>query len=312
PDVPLYATVTNGDHGMYRTQPSLDDLNRFFDHYLKGIDNGYQNTPRLRVWWEAGRDGKRAPGWTTSAPAWPPPTDVKRLFLGANGALDGAAPGTGGPDPYAYAGPTGQGIQNARYSGVTTQPDKYLWDVKPAPGTAVAYTSAPMAADTTVLGSGSLDLWLASTAPDTDLQVTLTEVRPDGQEEYVQAGWLRASHRKLDPAQSTATRPFQTHQQADQELLTPGSATPMRIEIFPFGHVFRAGSRVKVWIEGPKFLPELWGFASLPVPAANLIYHDAAHPSSLALPVVPGFAVPAADQSLPACGTVIRQPCRPA
>jgi predicted acyl esterase len=86
----------------------------------------------------------------------------------------------------------------------------------------------------------------------------------------------------------------------------------MRIEIFPFGHVFRAGSRIKVWIEGPKFLPELWGFASLPVPAANLVYHDAAHPSSLALPVVPGFVVPAADASYPACGTVIRQPCRPA
>ena len=62
PKVPLYATVTNGDHGMYRTDPSLQDLNKYFDHYLKGVDNGYQTTPRIRVWWEAGRNGTRAPG----------------------------------------------------------------------------------------------------------------------------------------------------------------------------------------------------------------------------------------------------------
>ena len=132
----------------------------------------------------------------------------------------------------------------------------------------------------------------------------------------MQAGWLRASHRKLDPTQSTATRPYQTHQQADQAPLTPGTPTPMRVEIFPFGHLFRAGSRIRISIEGPKFLPELWGFAALPIPATNLVYHDVAHPSSLALPVLPsldafppGSTVPPTD---PACGTVIRQPCRPA
>ena len=86
----------------------------------------------------------------------------------------------------------------------------------------------------------------------------------------------------------------------------------MRVEIFPFGHVFRAGSRIRISIEGPKFLPELWGFAALPVPATNLVYHDAAHPSSLALAVLPGSVVPDADRSLPTCGSVIRQPCRPA
>jgi putative CocE/NonD family hydrolase len=311
PKVPLYATVTNGDHGMYRTDPSLQDLNKYFDHYLKGVDNGYQTTPRIRVWWEAGRKGTRAPGWVTSIGQWPPKTKTDRWYLDQGGAL-GTKKGSGLPDPYAYAGPTGQGIQNPKYSGVTSQPDTYLWSVKPAPGTNAAYTSAPLTKDTAVLGSGSLDLWLASTAVDTDLQVTISEVRPDGQEEYVQAGWLRASHRRLDPTQSTATRPYQTHLQADQEMLTPGTPTPMRIEIFPFGHLFRTGSRIRISIEGPKFLPELWGFAALPLPATNLVYHDAGHPSSLALPVLPGFTPPAADAAYPPCGSVIRQPCRPA
>ena len=311
PKLPLYATLTNGDHGMYRTAPSLADLNRFFDHYLKGANNGYENTPRFRVWWESGRGGQRAPGWVTSIGQWPPKTRTQRWYLDQGSAL-GANKGSGGPDPYAYAGPTGQGIQNPKYSGVTSQPDVYLWSVKPAPGTNAAYTSAPLAKDTPVLGSGNLDLWMASTAVDTDVKVTISEVRADGQEEYVQAGWLRASHRKLDPTQSTATRPYQTHQQSDQQLLTPGTPTEMQIEIFPFGHLFRAGSRIRISIEGPKFLPELWGFAALPVPAANLVYHDAAHPSALFLPVLPSLSVPTADQSLPACGSVIRQPCRPA
>ena len=311
--VPLYATVTNGDHGMYRTPDSLADLNKFFDHYLKGINNGYEKTQRIRVWWDSGRNSKdpRGPGWVTSVSQYPPKTNTERWYLNQGNALS-TSKGSGLPDPYAYAGPTGQGIQNPAYSGVTSQPNVYLWSVKPVPGTNAAYTSAPLTKDTAVLGSGSLDLWLASTAVDTDLQVTISEVRPDGQEEYVQAGWLRASHRKLDPTQSTATRPYQTQLQSDQQPLTPGTPTPMRIEIFPFGHVFRAGSRIRISVEAPKFLPELWGFAALPIPATNLVYHDAAHPSSLALAVLPGFTVPAADRLLPACGSLIRQPCRPA
>lgn len=308
-DVPFHAIISNGDHGMYRTAPALNELNRFMDHYVKGVDNGFEDTPKVRVWWEAGREGKREPGWVTEHGQWPPKNaKVKRLYLSADGELRDEV-GEGAPDPYAYAGPTGQGIQNPAYSGVTTQPNRYIWERKPIPGTAAAYTSAPLEKDTSVLGSGSLDLWLASSAIDTDLQVTLTEVRPDGQEVYVQSGWLRASHRKLDPQKSTATRPYQTHQQEDAEFLTPGEPTPMRVEIFPFGHVFRKGSQIRVYVEGPKFLPELWGFTSLPIPAANLVYHDPDRPSSLALPVLPGHAAPV---DYPACGTVIRQPCRPA
>src|SRR5439155_2997005 len=101
----------------------------------------------------------------------------------------------------------------------------------PPPGTARSYTSEPLATDTVALGSASLDLWISSTAPDTDFQATLTEVRADGQEMYVEKGWLRASHRKLDAAKSTVLRPYQTHAQADFAPLVPGQVTPVRIEI---------------------------------------------------------------------------------
>ena len=303
---PHHVILTNGDHSMYRTEPALRELNRFFDHYVKGKRNGFERTPAIRVWWEAGRDGRRAPGWVTPVDQWPVKSTPRRLTLGSNGGLDVASGGE--PDRYAYAGPTGEGVQNARYSGVTTQPDAYLWDIKPAPGTAVSYTTPPLAWPITALGAASADLWVSSTAPDTDVQVTLTEVRPDGQEEFVQAGWLRASHRALDPALSRPTRPWQTHRQADGAPLTPLEPALLRVEIFPFGHVFRAGSSIRLWVEGPTLLPQLWGFAALPIPAVDAVHHDADHASALVLPVV-GIK---ARRGLPPCNTVIRQPCRAA
>src|SRR5262249_58935604 len=79
------------------------------------------------------------------------------------------------------------------------------WEIMPpydwrplVDGTAVAYATAPLAADTTIVGPGSVDLWLRASDRDTDLQLTLTEVRPDGLETYVQNGELRASHPKPD------------------------------------------------------------------------------------------------------------------
>jgi hypothetical protein len=306
-DVPYWAILTGGDHGMYRTETSLALLDAYLDHFLKGLDNGFELNPHVMVWWEAQKES-RAPTWVTGLTSWPPAATAKRLYLGAGGSLNDSAPGGGRPDPYVY--PAGsQGIGNPRY-GSSSLPDVYLWPLKPLPGAAVAYTSAPFTEDTVLLGSASVDLWLASTAPDTDLQVTLTEIRPDGQEMYVQKGWLRASHRAEDAAASTELRPVQTHAMDDYEPLVPGTPTPMRIEIFPFGHVIRAGSKVRVWIEAPTLLPELWGFAFLPIPAVNLVYHDAEHPSSLVLPVVNG--VPLGSPGFPECGSLIRQPCRPA
>ena len=101
---------------------------------------------------------------------------------------------------------------------------QFTWKAPVPPGGSVAYTSPPLRKDMVVAGPASLDVWLASTATDTDLEATVTEVRPDGQETYVQRGWLRASHRKLDPARSTRLRPTQTHLRGDAAAARcPGS-----------------------------------------------------------------------------------------
>ena len=70
----------------------------------------------------------------------------------------------------------------------------------------------------------------------------------------------------------------------------PGEPVLARVEVFPFGHVVRAGSRLRVWVEAPTALPQLWAFQASPVPTQVSILHDAAHPSALVLPLVPNDA----------------------
>jgi putative CocE/NonD family hydrolase len=312
-----WATLTNGDHSMARTAPELADLERFYDHFLKGEDNGWGTRPRVQVWWDSGRDGERAPGWVTGLDHW---SEAHRtadgtltpwaLHLASGGALvDGPAVAGDPPDTYAYVPVAGsQGIANPYYA-YSQLPFAELWPTPPPPGTSLAFTTPALAEDTTLLGSASLDLWISAATPDVDLQVTITEVRPDGQETFVQQGWLRASHRTLDPDRSTELRPYQTHEQVDAAPLAIGEPTPVRVEVFPFGHVFRAGSHLRAWVVAPTFLPPLWAFVPTPTPSVVTVLHDADHPSRLVLPRVPND--PGRVASLPGCGTLIHQPCRP-
>ncbi|MGF2075669.1 CocE/NonD family hydrolase C-terminal non-catalytic domain-containing protein, partial [Enterococcus casseliflavus] len=82
-----------------------------------------------------------------------------------------------------------------------------------------------------------------------DLEVVLSEVRPDGQEMLVQTGRLRASYRALEP-ESTELLPLHLGREADVTLL-PGGWTKVRVLIPAFGHVFRAGSSIRLAVNTP-------------------------------------------------------------
>lgn len=302
--VPWFLTVTNGDHGMYRTDASLDRLDRFFARYVKGIDNGFDAEPRVLVWWDAGADGERGPSWTTTLDAWPPSNvTAVELHLRAGGKLaPEPAAGPEAPDRYAYpAGTTSNGAGYGYPWPAAQTTDKLA---PPAP-TSLVYETDALERDLVVLGAANLTLHLASTATDTDVQATVSEVRPDGKVVFVQKGWLRASHRALDPGNSTPFRPYHPHDAA--RPLSPGETVEMSVEVLPFGHAFRAGSRLQVAIEAPQVPPELWGFTPAPLPAVNAVLHDAEHDSLLRLSVLPGVAAPT---PLPECGALIRQSCR--
>jgi hypothetical protein len=177
------------------------------------------------------------------------------------------------------------------------------WKNPTVPGGTAVYTTPALGQDAEFLGSGSADLWISSSAFDTDVQVTLSEVRPDGQETYVENGWLRLSHRRIDPARSSVLRPDHSYAQADATQLTPGTPVLARIEMQPFDHVFRAGSAIRLSIDAPGG----W-FQVVPQAATNSVYHQPGMDSKLVLGFLPGAV---AHAPLPACDTLRNQPCRP-
>ena len=185
----------------------------------------------------------------------------------------------------------------------------YIW-APTEPEKAAVFVSETLTQDMVFVGSGSADLFIQSTAADADIEVLLSEVRADGFETYVQAGWLRASQRALDQDQATALRPVQTHLEVDVAPLPEGQFELARVEIFPFAHIFRAGSRIRIQIDTPGDSRELWRFLLLEYegPIMHTIAHSALYPSSIALPLIPMSPV---ESLPPPCPSLRGQPCRP-
>jgi putative CocE/NonD family hydrolase len=300
-----WVVFSNGYHGMCEiSAPKITaELIAFFNHFVKGEANGFARTPHLQLWHEATADaaGADVPSWITSFKSVP--IRPLALYFRSDGALSPVAPQRGAqPDRYAYPGPA-LGTEN----GIVFGQHGLLWKGEEPPGASVAYTTPPLTGDTEFFGSGSANIWFSSTAPDTDLQITLAEVRPDGQEVYVSRGWLRASDRALDPALSTPLAPYQVDTQAAARPLMPGRPTYMRVQLWPFDYVFRKGSSIRLWIDAPTGETGGWSFDFTKTPALNSIYADPQHPSAIVLGYLPGGHAHAA---LPACDTVLNQPCR--
>jgi len=233
-------------------------------------------------------------------------TKARTYFLGAGGSLQLAAPGASTvsfePDPSLRPATTG-GLPG--FNPWAAQPN---YDWAPVTGSsAVGFITAPLTSNLTVVGDASLNVWLKSSASDTDLQVTVSEVRPDGQEFYITTGFLRASYAStLDKAASSVFDPVYTFSPSTRHNLTPGGAAiEIRIPIDPIAYTFRAGSRLRVTIEAPGGDRPSWAFGTTyPVGRTDTI---SLGPSSLVLPTVAGVV---ATDAQPACGTNRGEPCR--
>lgn len=277
----------------------------------------FESDPFVRVSFENGA-GSATPGlpgtrFEVGFSRWPArEIEPTAWWFGAGGTLvrKRAQSGADGidayhPDPDARPQQTLPGDGSAD-SWVVMPP----YDWRPfVDGTAVAYTTEALADDVTIVGPGSVDLWLRSSAEDADLQVTLSEVRPDGLETYVQSGWLRASHRKLGRQKSTAFDPRHTHLERDARPLPDGRFTKVRVGLLAVGHVFRKGSRIRIGIAAPGGDRTRWRFETPSTDGLvlNEIARGGQHASRLVLPVVPGVEPPA---DLPPCPGLRGQPCR--
>jgi putative CocE/NonD family hydrolase len=219
-------------------------------------------------------------------------------------------------DPHAlpptdYTGGTGTG-------GLWGNASQWTWDWKQWPdGKAVSYVSPPLTQDTTVVGAGSVEVWVRSSTPDVDLQATISEVRPDGKEVFVQNGWMRASDRTLssDPNNifrqpSTLLEPVPSLLPSDVQPMPSGQYVKVTIPLYYEGHAYRAGSRLRLTISAPNGTQPIWAFDETQPPSGTAtvsIAHSPAMPSRLVLPVIAGATIPT---KMPACGSLRNEPCR--
>lgn len=260
--------------------------------------------------------GAPCPTFEASFSAWPiPETEAAAWWLDADGNLVERAPTEVGRDTYRSRGDGQAAMFDGGTSALWQKLPELDW-TQPASGGALSYVSAPLDETLVMAGSGSVDLWLGADDVDVDVEVGLSEVREDGSEYYVQVGWLRASHRATDDSASTELRPVQTHAALDVAPLS-GSLEDLvlvRIELFPFAHVFRAGSRVRLVVDAPGNSRPHWKFDVLAGNDGTMVSvgRGGETASRIALPVV-GLASEIASTipaEPPPCPALRGQPCR--
>ena len=198
---------------------------RFFDHFLKGIDNGQDSVPPVLLQVRhVDRFVERA------EQAWPiPRTRWTKLHLDPSaGTLEARPPSVAG---------------------------SHAFD---AMGDGITFLAPPCARETEVTGPLALRIVVSSTTTDADLFAVFRVFTPDLREVVfmgaidphtpVAQGWLRASHRRLDAALSTEWRPYHLHDRP--EPLVPGTPVTLDIELWPTSIVVPAGHRLALTVRG--------------------------------------------------------------
>jgi uncharacterized protein len=291
----------------------------------------FEALPPIRVLFDNGA-GTSPTGSTTAGDPYPgfeqsfskfpiPGTKAQSWYFGPGGALAQQQPTTEGADSYtsdANAVPATDFGPNTGGGGLWGNASQWEWNwVQPPAGSAVSYVSAPLTADTTAIGGGAVHLWVKSSTPDVDLQATVSEVRSDGNETFVQNGWIRASERKLATdsknilkQKPTLLQPISTMLASDVQPMPTNEYVPVTIPLYFEGHAYRKGSRVRVTISAPNGTQPIWSFAHTQPEGATAnesIAFSPSMPSSLTLPIVKGVNVPT---GLPACPSLRNEPCR--
>lgn len=247
--------------------------------------------------------------WEMSFASWPPDeVTPQRWYFHADGSLAPAPPAADDGASSYHIDP--QDSRTRILAGDINQPlPNWNWP-HDEPDTAAVFVSAELTEDLIMVGPASADLWIRSSVGEADLEVTISEVRPDGQEMYIQTGWLRASERALDMSKSSDLAPIQTHAETDLQPVPADEFVLARLQVFPFAHAFRAGSRIRISVDTPGASRAEWLFIlddSQTESARIDIAHAAGTESSVVLPIITGEIIPT---PLPPCPSLRGQPCR--
>jgi hypothetical protein len=228
-----------------------DELLQFFDHYLKGTDNGWEKTPRVRI-------AVLDPGGTDQVDRpekeWPlARATFRKLYLDNQSMLR--------DEP---VGNTAQISYEASKEGKAEF--LYVFDQ-----------------DTEINGYMNLRLWVeAEDADDMELVVAVEKLNAQGESPLVPqgetstpspiraTGMLRVSHRALDPVRSIPSEPYLLHKR--EEMLSPGQVVPVDIGLWPMAMRYHAGEKLKLTVAAYQPIPNLYlgfGEARIPIPASG-------------------------------------------
>jgi predicted acyl esterase len=238
-------------HPFYTEEGRRDQL-RFFDYWLKGIDNGVMQEAPVKLAIRKGRDQiewRHEQEWPLARTQWtrfyfdlsPPPPNA--------GTLVAANPPTLSTRTYNATSLGSMGSTSAASSQVMGGGIK--------PGMGVALETPPLPHDVEVTGPVAARFWVSSSTEDMDLFLTIRNIDADGNEILetgqqgtpvpVAKGWLRVSHRELDPELSLPYRPY--HKHTRRLYLQPGEIVPVDVEIWPTSMVFKKGHRIRLDIQ---------------------------------------------------------------
>ncbi|MFL6797025.1 MAG: CocE/NonD family hydrolase [Xanthobacteraceae bacterium] len=278
-------------HPFYSEDGRRDQL-RFFDHWLKGIENGVMEEAPVKLAIRSGRDvfeWRHEHEWPLARTRW------TKLFFDLSspapeaGALVDATPQTPSARSYAATSLGSMGSTSAASSQVMGGGIK--------PGMGVALETAPLPDDIEITGPLAAVLWVESSTEDMDIFLTLrnfdgagNEVLETGQQGTpvpVAKGWLRVSHRELDPQLSLPYRPYHRHQR--RLYLSPGEIVRVEVEIWPTSMVFKKGHRIRLDVQprdGVGSASYMHYHADYNA-GTNTVHAGGDKPSYLLLPVIP-------------------------
>jgi putative CocE/NonD family hydrolase len=283
---------------------------RWFDCWVKGLDNGVAREPAVRVFVMGGGSGRRNGagrlehgGFWRAADNWPlPQTEFTRFHLHPGRSLLTAKPGESDAslsfiadphDPVPTIGGALTSGEPVMHSGAYDQrTGAHLFGAKPPYGPLAAredvlvFQTPPFPADLEIAGPIELHLWVASDGPDADIHAKLIDLYPpnedypDGFAMNLSEGLLRLRYRESWEAPT---------------LLEPGRPYQISVAMFPCANLFKRGHRLRLDIAGSNFphfdvnpnSGEPEGSADHKRRAITTIFVDAAHSSHLVLPVIP-------------------------
>jgi uncharacterized protein len=270
----------------------LHEMVRFFDHWLKGEQNGVMDEPALvafRHEWAPPEPFPAAwPGAWIAEARWPPVAQERVLHLASGdqplvGRLDDEPPRRSSVERFAHR-PTA-GTHGGLSWGAGSRPNGVARDLRPDDALGPTFTSAPLGSDLDVIGRPIAVLAWESPVAVATAVVRLEDVAPDGTPDQVTAGILNLTHRI-------------SH--ADPRPLEPGAVHEVHIPLRATAHRFRAGHRIRVSV-GSAMWPVVW---PSPQPAEYVLHLGGVIDARLVLPALPAdrdtVAVPTMESSPPA------------